>query len=225
MYISTDFQRQSWVPLLFLECGSPHQRSLSHASQWGADWLSKTEQRQRSIFTLRSWEEKYGHRETVTKLPGLFSIRSDWTHTCGATPAPDGTIVVTNGEDEGKKGEEIGENSEYVRWLTCGRRGYVHWSVGQNKRALTWGASEWVYYRFEIPIHSLPELFHHLTPHDLRLTSVVHLKHYKGQRPINVLQEVDTDLISQWMIISGLTRHWFVQGQRLQWLWRVCLIH
>lgn len=39
--------------------------------------------------------------------------------------------------------------------------------------------------------------------------------HYKGQRPINALQEVDTDLISQWMIISGLTRHWFVQGPKV----------
>lgn len=39
--------------------------------------------------------------------------------------------------------------------------------------------------------------------------------HYKGQRPINALQEVDTDLISQWMIISGLTRHWFAQGPKV----------
>lgn len=180
-----------------------------------------------SVRSLPSGLEKR-NMVTETQSPSSLvplSIRSDWTHTCGATPAPDGTIVVTNGEDEGKKGEEMRGNSEYVCWLTRGQRGYVHWSVGQNKRALTWGASEWVYYRFGIPIHSHPELFHHLTPHDLQLTSVVHLKHYKGQRPINVLQEVDTDLISQWMIISGLTRHWFARGQRLQWLWRVCLIH
>lgn len=123
---------------------------------------------------------------------------------------------------EQKSKREMERNWGFVRWLTCGQRGYVHWSVGQKKRALAWGASEWVYLRFRIPVHSHQELFHHLTPQDLELPSPIACgrsmkctEHYRGQRPINVLQEVDTDLISQWMIISGLTSHWFVQGPKV----------
>lgn len=32
--------------------------------------------------------------------------QDDWTHACGATPAPDGAIVASNGEDERERKSE-----------------------------------------------------------------------------------------------------------------------
>lgn len=171
-----------------------------------------------SIFTLRPWERKYGQRHSPPATQSTLHQGGDWTNTCRATPAPDGAIVVTNGEDEREKeGEGMGEKSRVcVCWLTYGQRGDIHWSAGQKKSLLPWSAE--VYLRFRIPVHSHPELFHHLTHHDLQMMPpavLVCTDCCRGQRPINVLQEVDTDLISRQVIISGLTRQWFVQGPKV----------
>lgn len=133
------------------------------------------------------WSQGHSH----TAMQSTLHQRDDWTHTCWATPAPDGTIVVANGKDEREKEQEGGEEREFsqrnwgfVHWLTYGQRGYIHWSVGQKKRALAWGASEWVYLGFGIPVHSHQELFHHLTPQDLQLLSpIVHVMHRAIHRP------------------------------------------
>lgn len=47
-----------------------------------------------------------GHCRTATQY--TLHQPDDWTYTCWATPAPDGTIAMTNGEDEREK-ERVGE--------------------------------------------------------------------------------------------------------------------
>lgn len=85
------------------------------------------------VLRRKIWSQGQSHTATQFTL----HQRDDWTHICWATPAPDGTIVVTNGEDEREreKKRERGRNWGFVCWLTCGQRGYVHWSVRQKKRA------------------------------------------------------------------------------------------
>ena len=60
----------------------------------------------------KPWEGKYGHRNghcgtatQFTRIQGYY-----WTHTCRATPEPDGTIVVTNVEDQRERTRRGREN-------------------------------------------------------------------------------------------------------------------
>lgn len=128
----------------------------------------------------------------------------------------DRTIVVIYRVDESK--EEGEGNSELVCWLTCAHRGYVHWSVGPEEKGFGLRSLRMSLFGVSASHPFQAEAFSSSDSPDSHLTTpAVHIstRHYKGQRPINVPQEVDTDLISQWTIISGLTRHWFVQGPKV----------
>lgn len=131
------------------------------------------------VLRRKIWSQ--GRSRTATH--STLHQRDDWTHACWATPEPDGTIVVTNGEDE-REQEQEGEGEKLGNCVLIDL-----WS--ERFCPLICKAEEkglrcfWIsLFGFRIPVHSHQELFHHLTPEDLQLPSpVVRVMHRALQRP------------------------------------------